>query len=107
MRAYQLQDQGHDTVDANIELGLPIDSREYGVGAQILVDLGLSTIRLITNNPAKYSGLAGYNLSITERVPSPAFPTEENLRYLQTKKEKMGHLLDIAHLPEELKNERI
>jgi 3,4-dihydroxy 2-butanone 4-phosphate synthase/GTP cyclohydrolase II len=97
LRAYQLQDQGRDTVDANLELGFPIDSREYGIGAQILVDLGLSTIRLITNNPAKYGGLAGYDLSITERVSLPTFPTEENKRYLQTKKEKMGHLLDIIH----------
>ena len=95
LRAYQLQDQGHDTVDANLELGFPIDSREYGIGAQILVDLGLSTIRLITNNPAKYGGLVGYDLSIVERVPLPPFPTEENRRYLQAKKEKMGHLLDI------------
>lgn len=94
LRAYQLQDQGRDTVDANLELGFPIDSREYGIGAQILVDLGLSTIRLITNNPAKYIGLAGYDLSIVERVPLPTFSTEDNQRYLQTKKEKMGHLLD-------------
>lgn len=94
LRAYHLQDLGRDTVDANLELGFPIDSREYGIGAQILVDLGLSTIRLITNNPSKYGGLAGYDLSITERVPLPIFSTKENHRYLQTKKEKMGHLLD-------------
>lgn len=97
LRAYQLQDQGRDTVDANLELGFPIDSREYGIGAQILVDLGLSTIRLITNNPAKYGGLSGYDLSIIERVSLPPFPTEENQRYLKTKKERMGHLLDILN----------
>lgn len=94
LRAYQLQDQGRDTVEANVELGLPIDSREYGIGAQILVDLGLSTIRLMTNNPAKYGGLAGYDLSIVERIPLISSPTVENQRYLQTKKDKMGHLLD-------------
>jgi 3,4-dihydroxy 2-butanone 4-phosphate synthase / GTP cyclohydrolase II len=97
LRAYQLQDQGRDTVDANLELGFPIDSREYGIGAQILVDLGLSTIRLITNNPAKYGGLSGYDLSIVERVSLPPFPTEENQRYLKAKKERMGHLLDIIN----------
>jgi 3,4-dihydroxy 2-butanone 4-phosphate synthase / GTP cyclohydrolase II len=97
LRAYQLQDQGRDTVEANLELGLPIDSREYGIGAQILVDLGLSTIRLMTNNPAKYGGLAGYDLSIVERVPLPLFSTKENSRYLEAKKEKMGHLLDIRN----------
>ncbi len=97
LRAYQLQDQGRDTVEANLELGLPIDSREYGIGAQILVDLGLSTIRLMTNNPSKYGGLSGYDISIIERVPLPTVPTEENRRYLQVKKEKMGHLLDIMN----------
>ncbi|MBS0272788.1 MAG: bifunctional 3,4-dihydroxy-2-butanone-4-phosphate synthase/GTP cyclohydrolase II [Proteobacteria bacterium] len=99
LRAYQLQDQGRDTVEANLELGFPIDSREYGIGAQILADIGLSTIRLMTNNPAKYGGLAGYDLSIVERVPLPPFPTEENRRYLQTKKDKMGHLLDLINAP--------
>lgn len=98
LRAYQLQDQGRDTVEANVELGLPIDSREYGIGAQILVDLGLSTIRLMTNNPAKYSGLSGYDLSIVERIPLISSPTVENHRYLQTKKDKMGHLLDILDI---------
>ncbi len=98
LRAYQLQDQGRDTVEANIELGLPIDSREYGIGAQILADLGLSTIRLMTNNPAKYGGLAGYDLSIVERIPLISSPTVENQRYLQTKKDKMGHLLDIVDI---------
>lgn len=94
LRAYQLQDQGRDTVEANLELGFPVDSREYGIGAQILVDLGLSTIRLMTNNPAKYGGLSGYDLFIVERVPLPLFSTTENYRYLQTKREKMGHLLE-------------
>jgi 3,4-dihydroxy 2-butanone 4-phosphate synthase/GTP cyclohydrolase II len=96
LRAYQLQDQGRDTVEANVELGFPIDSREYGIGAQILVDLGLSTIRLMTNNPAKYGGLTGYDLSIVERIPLLSVPTNENHHYLQTKKDKMGHLLDIV-----------
>lgn len=94
LRAYYLQDQGRDTVEANLDLGFPVDSREYGIGAQILVDLGLSTIRLMTNNPAKYKGLAGYDLSIVERVSLPTFSTAENQRYLQTKKEKMGHLFE-------------
>lgn len=98
LRAYQLQDQGRDTVEANLELGFPVDSREYGIGAQILVDLGLSTIRLMTNNPSKYGGLGGYDISIVERVPLPPFPTAENRRYLQAKKEKMGHLLDFINV---------
>lgn len=98
LRAYQLQDQGRDTVDANIELGFPVDSREYGIGAQILADLGLSTIRLITNNPDKYGGLSGYDLSITERVALPPFSNDENRRYLQAKKDKMGHLLDMINI---------
>jgi 3,4-dihydroxy 2-butanone 4-phosphate synthase / GTP cyclohydrolase II len=93
LRAYQLQEQGRDTVEANIELGFPADSREYGIGAQILVDLGITTMRLMTNNPAKYGGLAGYNLEIVERVPLMSVPNDENLRYLLTKREKMGHLL--------------
>lgn len=94
LRAYSLQEQGRDTVEANEDLGLPVDSREYGIGAQILADLGLTTIRLITNNPAKYSGLAGYNLQIVERIPLVTKATRENLQYLMTKKSKMGHLLD-------------
>lgn len=101
LRAYNLQDQGRDTVEANQDLGLPVDSREYGIGAQILADLGLTAIRLITNNPAKYSGLAGYDLQIVERVPLPTRPTPQNLQYLLTKKAKMGHLIEfekeIAH----------
>ena len=94
-RAYNLQDQGRDTVEANIELGFAADSREYGMGAQILADLGVTTIRLMTNNPAKYGGLEGYNLTIVERVPLNPKVTKDNIRYLTTKKEKMGHLLEI------------
>jgi 3,4-dihydroxy 2-butanone 4-phosphate synthase/GTP cyclohydrolase II len=95
LRAYALQENGRDTVDANVELGLPVDGREYGVGAQILVDLGVTRMRLLTNNPAKYSGLAGFGLEIVERVPLESAPTSENLRYLRTKRERMGHLLDL------------
>ena len=95
IRAYSLQDGGLDTVDANTELGLPVDSREYGIGAQILADLGANKLRLITNNPAKYGGLEGYGLEITERVALNPLPTEENLKYLQTKRDRMGHLLDL------------
>ena len=93
IRAYSLQDQGLDTVDANIELGLPVDSREYGIGAQILADLGVNRLRLMTNNPAKYGGLEGYGLSVVERVPLTTVPTPENEGYLRTKRERMGHLL--------------
>ena len=94
LRAYQLQDDGADTVDANLAQGLPVDSREYGVGAQMLADLGLRRIRLMTNNPAKYGGLEGYGLEITGRVPLRTEPNPENIRYLQTKRDRMGHLLD-------------
>ena len=97
IRAYSLQDQGLDTVDANVELGLPIDSREYGIGAQILADLGVSKLRLMTNNPAKYGGLGGYGLSVVERVPINTIPTPENEAYLRTKRERMGHLIDMNH----------
>ena len=95
IRAYSLQDDGLDTVDANTELGLPIDSREYGIGAQILVDLGVDKLRLLTNNPAKYGGLAGYGLEVVERVALSTVPTPENLKYLQTKRDRMGHLIDL------------
>ena len=95
IRAYSLQDGGLDTVDANTELGLPIDSREYGVGAQILADLSAHKLRLITNNPAKYGGIEGYGLEVVERVALNPIPTEENLKYLQTKRDRMGHLLDL------------
>jgi 3,4-dihydroxy 2-butanone 4-phosphate synthase / GTP cyclohydrolase II len=96
IRAYSLQDQGRDTVDANTEQGLPIDSREYGIGAQILVDLGVTTMRLMTNNPSKYGGLEGFGLTITGREPIEIEPTPHNIRYLQTKRDRMGHLLDGA-----------
>ncbi|TAN29634.1 MAG: bifunctional 3,4-dihydroxy-2-butanone-4-phosphate synthase/GTP cyclohydrolase II, partial [Actinomycetota bacterium] len=83
-----------DTVDANLELGLPVDSREYGIGAQMLVDLGITDTRLITNNPAKYGGLEGFGLNIIERVKLPPSVNPENINYLRTKRERMGHLLD-------------
>ena len=95
MRAYSLQDQGRDTVEANVELGFPADSREYGIGSQILVDLGITTMRLMTNNPAKYGGLEGYGLEIVERVPLRIEPNDENISYLRTKQDKLGHFLDI------------
>jgi 3,4-dihydroxy 2-butanone 4-phosphate synthase / GTP cyclohydrolase II len=79
---------------ANLELGLPVDSREYGVGAQILADLGVQQLRLMTNNPRKYGGLAGYNLSIVERIPMLTTPTAENANYLQTKKDRLGHFME-------------
>ena len=94
LRAYALQDQGFDTVDANLELGQPSDSREYGIGAQILVDLGITTMRLITNNPTKRGGLEGFGLEITERVPSVVAVNPENIAYMRTKRERMGHLLE-------------
>jgi 3,4-dihydroxy 2-butanone 4-phosphate synthase/GTP cyclohydrolase II len=91
LQAYQLQDTGHDTVDANLELGLPADARDYGTGAQILVDLGVRTMRLLSNNPTKRAGLEGYGLEIVGRVPLPVHATPENLRYLRTKRDRMGH----------------
>jgi len=97
LRAYTLQDEGRDTVEANVELGFPADSREYGIGSQILVDLGISTMRLMTNNPAKYGGLDGYGLEIVERVPLHTEPTDENIAYLRAKQEKLGHFLDLGH----------
>jgi 3,4-dihydroxy 2-butanone 4-phosphate synthase/GTP cyclohydrolase II len=95
LRAYALQDQGRDTVEANLDLGLPADGRSYDVGAQILVDLGLTTIRVMSNNPAKFEALEGYPLRIVERLPLLTKPTCENMRYLRTKQEKMGHLLSL------------
>jgi 3,4-dihydroxy 2-butanone 4-phosphate synthase/GTP cyclohydrolase II len=94
IRAYALQENGVDTVDANLELGLPIDSREYGIGAQILVDLGVTSMRVMTNNPTKYGGLEGFGLDIVERVPLESRPTAFNIDYLRTKRERMGHLLE-------------
>jgi 3,4-dihydroxy 2-butanone 4-phosphate synthase/GTP cyclohydrolase II len=99
LRAYRLQDQGLDTVEANEELGFPADPRDYGIGAQILVDLGVRSMRLLTNNPSKRAGLEGYGLSIVERVPLETRPTAENIGYLRTKREKLGHLLDHLETP--------
>jgi 3,4-dihydroxy 2-butanone 4-phosphate synthase/GTP cyclohydrolase II len=94
LRAYQLQEEGKDTVEANVELGFKPDPRDYGIGAQILVDLGVTSMRLLTNNPSKRAGLEGYGLSILERVPLETEPTAENLPYLRAKREKLGHLLE-------------
>jgi 3,4-dihydroxy 2-butanone 4-phosphate synthase/GTP cyclohydrolase II len=93
LRAYQLQESGHDTVEANVALGFAADPRDYGIGAQILHDMGVRTMRLLTNNPSKRAGLEGYGLSILERVPLETKPTAHNLQYLRTKREKLGHLL--------------
>ena len=93
IRAYELQEQGLDTVEANEKLGFPMDLREYGTGAQILVDLGVRHIRLLTNNPKKVVGLEGYGLNIVEQLPIKAQVNPHNARYLQTKRAKMGHLL--------------
>jgi len=93
IKAYNLQDGGMDTVEANEALGFPADRRDYGIGMQILVDLGLRKLRLLTNNPAKRAGLEGFGLEIVERVPVLATPNKHNLRYLETKRKKMGHLL--------------
>ncbi|XP_028753102.1 bifunctional riboflavin biosynthesis protein RIBA 1, chloroplastic-like, partial [Neltuma alba] len=92
LRAYSLQDDGRDTVEANEELGLPVDSREYGIGAQILRDLGVKSMKLMTNNPAKYSGLKGYGLEVSGRIPLLTLITKDNKRYLETKRVKMGHV---------------
>src|SRR5205823_6254975 len=93
LRAYELQDRGLDTVEANLELGFPADSREYGIGYQILADLGLSTIRILTNNPRKIAGIEGYGLEVVEQVPIETDPNAENARYLATKRDKLGHRL--------------
>jgi 3,4-dihydroxy 2-butanone 4-phosphate synthase / GTP cyclohydrolase II len=93
LKAYKLQEQGLDTVDANLRLGLPADLRDYGIGAQILVDLGLSSIRILTNNPKKISGLAGYGLSVADQIPIQHAPNPHNEAYLRAKKERLGHTL--------------
>ncbi|RLC49000.1 MAG: bifunctional 3,4-dihydroxy-2-butanone-4-phosphate synthase/GTP cyclohydrolase II [Candidatus Cloacimonadota bacterium] len=95
LKAYKLQDNGKDTVEANKELGFKTDLRDYGIGAQILKDLGLTTIRLLTNNPRKVIGLHGYNIDIVERVPINIKPSDENIDYLKVKRDKMGHLINI------------
>ena len=94
LRAYELQERGHDTVEANELLGFKADERDYGIGAQILLDLGARRLRLLSNNPRKYKGLEGYGIAIAERVPLVIAATEANKKYLKTKKEKMGHLID-------------
>lgn len=99
LRAYQLQDAGRDTVDANLDLGLPMDARDYGIGAQILADLGVHSMRLLSNNPAKRAGLEGYGLMISERVPLVVEPNEHNMGYLKTKVERMGHELGPTEVP--------
>jgi 3,4-dihydroxy 2-butanone 4-phosphate synthase/GTP cyclohydrolase II len=96
LHAYRLQDQGLDTVEANLAIGEPVDRRDYGVGMQILDDLGVRRMRLLTNNPSKRAGLEGFGLEVVERVPLITVPTEENVRYLRVKQEKLGHLTDHA-----------
>ena len=100
LRAYELQNSGRDTVDANLDLGLPADARDYGTGAQILADLGIKSMRLMTNNPTKLAGLTGYGLHVVERVPMPVRPHPENIGYLRTKRDRMGHAL--PHLGDDL-----
>ncbi len=102
LQAYQLQDSGRDTVDANLDLGLPADARDYGIGAQILADLGVRSMRLLSNNPAKRAGLEGYGLSIVDRVPLRVEPNAHNERYLATKESRMGHDLGVGDPGEEL-----
>jgi 3,4-dihydroxy 2-butanone 4-phosphate synthase/GTP cyclohydrolase II len=96
LRAYELQDQGLDTVEANVALGFKPDLRDYGIGAQILSDLGLTSIELLTNNPRKIVGLAGYGLKVVNRVPLEIKPSQSNVKYLKTKRQKMGHILEMV-----------
>jgi 3,4-dihydroxy 2-butanone 4-phosphate synthase / GTP cyclohydrolase II len=93
LRAYQLQDNGADTVDANLELGLPADAREYSTGAQMLADLGIRSLRLLTNNPDKVRGLSGFGIEVTGRISLPVAATPDNLRYLIAKRDRLGHQL--------------
>jgi 3,4-dihydroxy 2-butanone 4-phosphate synthase/GTP cyclohydrolase II len=97
LRAYELQANGLDTVEANLALGFPPDAREWGIGNQILADLGLTTIRILTNNPRKLTGLDGYGLTVVEQVPLEVEPTAENERYLTAKREKLGHTITKLH----------
>jgi 3,4-dihydroxy 2-butanone 4-phosphate synthase/GTP cyclohydrolase II len=99
LKAYKLQENGFDTVDANLELGLPADLRDYGIGAQILVDLGLRSIRILTNNPKKIVGLEGYGLRVADQIPIEQLPGEHNREYLRTKRDKLGHALHHQGLP--------
>jgi 3,4-dihydroxy 2-butanone 4-phosphate synthase/GTP cyclohydrolase II len=107
MHAYALQERGVDTLDANLELGLPVDSREYGTGAQILADLGIHDMRLMSNNPKKFTGLTGYGLRIVQRVPSHTAPNPDNIDYLRTKLERMGHMLGDLEKADELAAELV
>ena len=93
LKAYELQESGLDTVEANLELGLPADAREYGIGNQILSDLGLTTLRILTNNPKKLTGIDGFGLTVVEQVPIEVDPNAENSRYLAAKRDKLGHVL--------------
>lgn len=106
LKAYDLQDKGLDTVEANEKLGFPPDLRDYGIGAQILVDLGISRMRLLTNNPRKIVGLEGYGLKVVERVPIQISPRMENLKYIITKKEKLGHLIELEDLQKKIKESK-
>jgi 3,4-dihydroxy 2-butanone 4-phosphate synthase/GTP cyclohydrolase II len=96
LAAYKLQDEGYDTVDANVNLGLPVDARDYGVGAQILYDLGVRSMRIMTNNPTKRAGIEGYGLSILEQVPLSIDANDENRDYLQAKATRLGHQMDLG-----------
>jgi 3,4-dihydroxy 2-butanone 4-phosphate synthase/GTP cyclohydrolase II len=99
LKAYELQEKGMDTVEANEALGFAADLRDYGIGAQMLVDIGISTMRFMSNNPKKVAGIEGYGLKIVEWVPLQTAPTEENIEYLRTKRDKLGHRLDLEDIP--------
>lgn len=102
LKAYQLQDEGLDTVEANLALGFPADSRDYGIAMQILLDLGISKVRLLTNNPIKVSGLNSYGIDVVERVPLEVPPNKFNVGYLSTKRQRMGHLLENSEIPQDM-----